>query len=67
MNEIKKLTVVKTTYGSNKFPVIMLNFHDGANIPTGEILSNKIPLEIITMIAKASQAGYVIDYKGFED
>lgn len=67
MNEIKKLTVIKTTYGSNKYPVIQLNFHDGATIPASEILEGKIALEIINMIAKASAAGYQIDYKGFVD
>lgn len=67
MDKTKKLTVIKTTYGSNKYPVIQLNFHDGGNIPTVEIVSNKVSLEVINMIAKASQKGFLIDYQGFED
>ena len=61
-----KLTVIKTTYGTHERPVIQLDYHDGGEMPTYDIGTGMVDVEIFDRIQYALNAGCEVEYEGFE-
>lgn len=59
---MKKLTIVRTFYGFNEIPVIMLDYNNGGEMPSFEIIQGKTDIAVIDRIGHAVEHGFEIEY-----
>lgn len=65
-DEVRKLTITRTTYGVSKRPVIKLNYNDGGEVPTYEVHLGRVDADIFTRMIRAQAAGLELEFKGFD-